>query len=556
MVSASNLHLDPAQPGGAFDLLVVNGRVFTADPIRPAAQAVGVRGNRIVFVGSNAEAAALRSSARRTFDAQGCTVLPGLIDSHFHLQMGALRVEDLSLENVRGLDQLGAAMCSYAAAHPDKPWINGHRIAYDVLGNGRMLTRHDLDAIEPRRPVALMSVDYHTLWANTAALEAAGILHGAAVAPGSEVVMGPDGTATGQLNERDAFGLVQAVIPKPTAQERDRMFRTALAEAAAFGITSVHNMDGDATQAAYFTELAQRGDLTLRVYLTYSVRPGTPFENLAGEAAPLRDRINADLATRGLLRCGSVKFFMDGVIDSFTAFMLEPYALPQHAHCGEALWSAEKFSRFAAEADRLGLQIIVHAIGDAAVRRTLDGYAAARAANGPRDSRHRIEHIELLHRDDLPRFAELGAVTSMQPLHASRPERDYFLFWTECVGPQRWANAFPWRSLADAGAPPVFGSDWPVVTMDPFAGIEAAVNRQPWGPGLPSQALTLAETLLAYTQRAAWAEFQEHAKGQLTPGLLADLVVLDADLFACAGAKLAQVRPVLTVCDGRIVYER
>jgi predicted amidohydrolase YtcJ len=245
---------------------------------------------------------------------------------------------------------------------------------------------------------------------------------------------------------------------------------------------------------------------------------------------------------------------MDGVIDSFTGFMLQPYALRPDS-CGEVLWSAEKFNRYAVEADRLGLQIVVHAIGDAAVRRTLDGFAEARRVNGVRDSRHRIEHIELLDPADLPRLRDLDAVASMQPLHASRPDRNYFMYWTEIVGRERWRHAFPWRDVHGAGAPLTFGSDWPIVTMDPYAGLAAVVTRRPWAQGLPNQALDLQTALDGYTRVPAYVEFQEHAKGQLAQGMLADLVLLDADLFTLTGDEIAQVRPVLTVCDGKVVYE-
>jgi predicted amidohydrolase YtcJ len=395
-----------------------------------------------------------------------------------------------------------------------------------------------------------MSSDYHTLWTNTRALELAGILRGAPTPPGSEIVLGTDGLATGQISERDAFRLVLDAIPAPDAAEQERLLRLALAEAASWGITSVHNMNGDGEQLAHYAAVAARGELNLRVYMAYSVRPHTPFAALAAEAAPLAAEFSA-----GMVRCGSVKYFMDGVIDSFTGFMLEPYALRPDV-CGEALWSAEEFNRFAIESDRLGLQIVVHAIGDAAIRRTLDGFAAARAANGMRDSRHRVEHIELLHPADLRRFRDLGAVASMQPLHATRPERNYFMYWAEVVGRRRWRDAFPARDLHAAGVPLVFGSDWPIVSMDPFRGIEAAANRAPWAEGLPGQAIPLADVLAAYTRTPAWVEFQEEVKGQLRAGMLADLVLLDRDLFALEGEELAEARPVLTVCDGRVVYDR
>ncbi len=237
--------------------------------------------------------------------------------------------------------------------------VNRHLTTFEAFN------RHDLDAIEPHHPVALMSSDYHTLWVNTRALELAGILHGAETAAGSEVLMGADGLACGQLNERDAFRLVLDAMPQPGEAEKERLLRLALAEAAAWGITGVHNMDGDDAQLARYAAVAASGALSLRVYMAYSVRPHTPFDALAEEAAVLARQYNA-----GLVRCASVKYFMDGVIDSFTGYMLEPYALRPEV-CGEALWSAAEFNRFAVESDRLGLQIVVHAIGDAAVRRTL-----------------------------------------------------------------------------------------------------------------------------------------------------------------------------------------
>jgi predicted amidohydrolase YtcJ len=510
---------------------------------------VAVRGNRIVHVGDNAGVRAFRGPATRVIDGGGATLLPGLIDSHFHLQWGSTNYEDALLEGLHGYDELAAALKVHAARYPDKAWLTGHRLAYDVLGTDRMLTRHDLDAIEPHRPVALMSFDYHALWANTRALELAGILHGAPVPHGSEIVMGEDGLAAGPLIERDAFRYVLDAMPPLTEGERDRLLTLALQEAAAWGITGIHNMDGDAAQMARYAARAQEGRLSLRVWITYSVKPQTPFAALAEEAAVLASRYR-----NGMVRTGCIKFFMDGVIDSFTGFMLEPYALRPES-CGEVLWPAETFNRYAVEADRLGLQIVVHAIGDAAIRRTLDGYAAARRVNGPRDSRHRIEHIEVLHPHDLPRLKELGVAASMQPLHASRPDRNYFMYWTEIVGRERWRHAFPWRDVHASGAPVTFGSDWPIVTMDPYRGIEALVTRRPWAEGLPNQALDLTTALAGYTRVPAWVEFQEHVKGRLAAGYLADLVLLDADLFALSGEEIAKVRPVLTVCDGRVVYE-
>lgn len=255
-----------------------------------------------------------------------------------------------------------------------------------------------------------------------------------------------------------------------------------------------------------------------------------------------------------MVRSGCVKFFMDGVIESYTALILDDY-VDQPGSRGGANFSAEHFARTATEADRLGLHIFVHAIGDAAVRRTLDGFEAAQRANGRRDSRHRVEHIELIHPDDLPRFAALGVIASMQPLHAPMTAGGSDV-WPARVGPSRWDRSFAWRSLREAGARLVFGSDWPVVSQSPMRGVHAALNRQAWSPDQLDHRQTLAETLIAYTRDAAYAEFQEHEKGQLRAGMLADMVLLSHDIFSMPPETIDQVQPVMTMCDGRIMYQR
>jgi predicted amidohydrolase YtcJ len=244
---------------------------------------------------------------------------------------------------------------------------------------------------------------------------------------------------------------------------------------------------------------------------------------------------------------------MDGVIESYTGLLVDGYE-GQPGNRGGANYSPEHFTRMAIEADRLGLQIFVHAVGDGAVRQTLDGYETVRTVNGPRDSRHRIEHVELLHPDDLPRFAELGVIASMQPAHVPLTRQDPDP-WPVRVGYGRWAYSFAWQTLRQAGARLAFGSDWPVATQDPMIGLHAALNRQPWATGLPDQRQSLADAVAAYTCEAAYAEFQEQVKGQLKPGLLADLVLLSEDITAAPVETLAQVRPLLTMCNGLIVYQ-
>jgi predicted amidohydrolase YtcJ len=374
-----------------------------------------------------------------------------------------------------------------------------------------------------------------------------GALHGYDCGANSEIVIGADGLALGELREPGAFGPLRALVPKPDAARQRELLRMGLAQAARLGITSVHNMDGDLAKLAIYQAAEQAGDLTLRVYVPYDITPATQPDQIA-EAAAMQAA-----CTGPLVRAGAVKFFMDGVIEGYTGLLLEPYA--DRPEClGDANFTPEQFNRLATEADRLGMQIFVHAIGDLAVRRTLDGYAAARAANGLRDSRHRVEHIELIHPDDLARFAELGVIASMQPYHAPIPP-DYGIVWCERVGRQRWQRSFAWRQIRDAGALLAFGSDWPVVTQNPLIGLQAAITRSAWAADAPAQSIPLAEALVAYTRNAAYAEFQEQHKGMLRAGMLADLVLFDQDLTTLPPTEIQQARVQTTVCDGKMVYE-
>ncbi len=533
------------------DILITHAQCFTADPANPSAEAVAVRGNRIVFVGSAEEAAQVwRGPRTRVIDAQRGMLMPGFIDSHFHLLLGSLELRDAQLAEVKSLDALTSAVREFAGQHPDRLWLVGRGLPYKILPDDQPLTRHHLDAIVPDRPLIVFAYDTHTAWANTEALRRASLLqNGQVIGPNSEIVVGEDGLAGGELREPGAYNPILDLIPEPDDAEKRALLRKGLAQAAAFGVTSVHNMDGDADQLAMYAALEDLGELTLRVYVPHSVKPDMPIEALQ-QAVAMRE-----MNKEGMARGGAVKFFMDGVIESYTALLLDSYE-GRPGYRGGANFSAEHFMRMATEADRLGLQLFVHAIGDAAVRRTLDGFAAAQRANG-RDrtaSRHRVEHIELVHPDDLPRFAELGVIASMQPLHAPTSATGSDV-WPARVGPARWERSFAWRSLREAGARLVFGSDWPVVSQNPLRGVHAALNRRPWSPGGLDHRQTLADTLIAYTRDAAYAEFQEHQKGQLRAGMLADMVLLSDDVFTIPTESLDQVQPVLTMCDGRVVFE-
>ncbi len=546
------------------DLIVVNASVLTMDEAAPRASAVAVGDGRILAVGSDGDIRALAGPGTEVIDAGGATLLPGFVESHLHLFMGGAELAHLQLGGIRGIEAVGAAVREFAAAHPERPLLMAQGADYEIFG--RPATRHDLDAILTDRPFAMTAADHHTVWANTAALTAAGILHGKDCGTGSEVVMGADGLAAGELREPAAYTPVVALSgeqrvtlglrtggepdPAPTPAERaaDRaMMARGLAHLARHGVTSAVNMDGNLYTLELLRVLQDEGGLTARVKVAFHFKP---FMEL--DALDKASRMAADWGG-DWLTSGFVKMFMDGVIDSGTAFMLNDYA-DQPGWRSEPLFAPDRFAEIAVEADRRGLQISVHAIGDGAVHVVVDGYEAARKANGPRDSRHRIEHIELIDPGDVPRLGELGIIGSVQPPHPpgamdfpAEPTRTR-------IGRARWADAYRWRTLAEAGAKLAFASDWPVSDVSVLRGIKAAVTRQPWADGLQDERIGLMSTLAAYTVGGAYAEHTEDRKGMLRNGYLADLVLLNGDIEAVAPEDIDGLDVAMTICGGRVVY--
>jgi predicted amidohydrolase YtcJ len=555
---AENSQSSPASPS----LIFTHAKVFTSNPAQPHAEAVAVTGNRVLAVGNTQDLLALKRPGTRLIDAQGCTLMPSFIDCHVHLYIGSAELDNVFLDAVLTLEDLRTTLHKHIQAHPDVEWVCGSHMKYSILPGNEPLTRYHLDGIMADIPIVLMAYDYHTLWANTKALELGGILHGFDPGPTGVVVMGSDNLASGELREAAAYqpvllhagtwGRVTAELTSshsspPTQQADLHMIKKGLAFLARHGITSLHNMDGNLAQLALYSSLEESGDLTVRLSVPYSVSPTTPASEIE-EASQLQSSYHSDF-----LRFEAVKFFMDGVIESCTAYLLEDYA-DAPLQQGHSYYTPEQFNELGSLCDRLGLQIRVHAIGDASIRQTLDGFGAIRRVNGPRDHRHRIEHIELLHPSDIPRFAQLGVIASMQPLHLAGVtfENDV---WLNRVGESRWDRGFSWRSLRKAGTHLAFGSDWPVVSPNPMLGLDRAINRKSWLPGLAPQSQELAECLVSYTREAAFAEFQEHQKGQLRPGFLADLVLLSANLESIPSEEISSVVPVITICNGHITYE-
>ncbi len=523
-------------------LIIKNAKIFTSDESKPHAEAVAIKENRIIYVGDNQGTEQFRDDKTRIIDGQGHTLTPGFIDTHVHLLWGSIWMGNAQLQEVRTKEDLKNVLLDFAEKTRTDPWVVGRGIKYSIVA-----TRQELDEIIADRPVYIGAFDGHTGWANTKALEMAGILHDdGREMPNGIVVRDENGLATGELREGDAMDAVMGLVPLPDEARRRELLKLAIHVFNKTGITSVHNMNGDMDELMAYAALEDAGEMHMRVYVPYHVKPETTEEQLK-EAAEMA-KVQMDY-----VRGGAAKFFMDGVWESYTAFNLQPYADDPSIEKVEPIYSLEHFVKMASLCDKMGLQIAVHCCGDGAVRQALDGYEQIQKLNGKRDSRHRVEHIEVCQPEDMPRFKELGVIASMQTSHSPfSVEED--LVWTKRTGPKRWTYSFAWRALKNAGAHMSLGSDWTVAPFDPMINIYVALNRKPLGDS-PDQRLTLEECILGYTRDAAYVEFKENEKGQIKEGYLADLVLFSHDLFEVKPEEIMSAKPVLTLFDGQIVYE-
>jgi predicted amidohydrolase YtcJ len=550
------------------DLIITNARIITMDKAKPFAEAIAVAGNRIARVGSTAEVMALQSPKTRVHDNKGNTVIPGIIESHVHLFIGAAELGLLNIRYDESFEAISAAVNLYRSQNPNMPFIHAISATHTQFGNDIPITRHLLDRIVGDVPFAIGCFDHHTVWANTKALEVAGLLHGAQLNTGNEVVMGDDGLATGELREFEAFGpvlnlgasggresvgIVTGRNPEPPATPQQRAqdeetIRKGVAYANSLGITSMHNMDGNWYQLELLHALEQRGALNARVEVPFHFRNTFDLKDVV-EAVAYREKYNSDF-----VHSGRVKLFIDGVMETLTALMLDDYpGFPGNK--GAPLYSAEEMNAVVARADALGLQISTHAIGDGGVRRTLDAYEFAQKQNGKRDSRHRIEHIELIDPTDIPRLAQLGVVASLQPVAGvgvpGTPQEPIL----SRVG-DKLPYAYAWQTLRETEAAIAFSSDWPVSPLDPFIGMQSAMTAIPLSPHCKNQAQSLMDTIHGFTLAGAHMEFMDDRKGMLKEGYLADVAVLDANLENTRPCDISGVKPVMTICDGRVVFER
>jgi len=547
---------------GAFpaDIVIVHARVYTVNADHPWSEGVAIRKEKILAVGNAKEIDAHRGPATKVIDAGGRLVLPGFTDCHNHFLDGSLSLQRIHLDDAKDLQEIQRRVKAFADAHPDQPWVLGRGWQYTAVGPTNLPDRKSLDEIVPDRPVYLESFDGHTWWANTKALQLAGITKKTPNPAGGEFVRdAATGEATGAIKEDAADAVMSNSIPRPSRQEILDAYRAGFKEANRVGLVRVHSPGGvgvalsDLQNVDALEELRRAGDLTVRMYLAYRVMPATITAMQFQEIEEARRKYHDEW-----ISAGAVKFFFDGVVESHTAAMFMPYSDDPKLK-GDLLWDPDTYKKMVAELDKRGIQIFTHAIGDRAVRLALDAYENAAKENGTKDRRHRLEHIETITAQDIPRFGKLGVIASFQPLH-SYPDDDVLLVWSRNVGPERTQRAWAWRSVENSGGVLGFGSDWPIVTLNPWPGVQNALTRQtiegnPPGGFVPKERISLEDAIRGYTLGAALAGHLEKTEGSLEPGKVADLIVIDRDLFRIEPTEIGKTEVLLTMVGGKVVYQ-
>jgi hypothetical protein len=590
-------------------LVLTNGRIFTADARAPFTEAVAIDGERIIATGTSREIAA-RYEGQRTVDLGGKLTTPGFNDAHLHFLGGGLSLLRVELNGARTLEEAKGRIAAKVRELPAGSWILGRGWDHTLWG-GRWPTREDLDAVAPNNPVFVQRVDGHVSWANTLALEKAGVTRETSAPAGGEILKDERGEPTGILKET-AAALIARVVPEPSRAEKMQAIERALAEARRYGLTSIQDNSGYETTKLY-RELLREGKLTVRI---------SEWQNFEDTIAELR-RQRAEFAAfkddPARLRLTALKGYVDGTLGSRTAAMLAPFADDPH-NSGIPRHTPEELTKMIVERDAAGFQIALHAIGDRANRMALDGFNAAMESRGVLVSRHiattqtgagknqrasesqqntneaqqntnaaadvnlkvqergkqtlefcsggrcwrlidsprhRIEHAQVVAPSDFVRFRDLGVIASMQPSHAISDKR-----WAESrLGEYRVQGAYAWHMMRSFEVHVPFGTDWPVEPINPYLGLYAAITRQstegePSGGWWPQERLTIADAIRCYTAESAYASFEENEKGRIAPGMLADIIVHSRDLLTIPPAEILQTETVMTILGGKIVYEK
>jgi hypothetical protein len=536
-----------AQSKAVADLIITHANIWTGDEAHPHAKAVAVFGDRIIAVGSDADVEGLGGPNTRVIDAGGKLLLPGFNDAHVHFVSGGEQLDSVQLNDATSTGEFVRRIAEQAKKTPRGEWIQGGDWDETKWPGSPLPTKEMIDAVTPDNPVFLSRYDGHSSLANSVALKLAGVTAQTPDPPGGSIVRDAQGTPTGDLKDA-ATDLVAKVIPPPSHDQLMRAVKRALEHAASLGVTSVQNMDPDYADIAVYAELVQAGELTTRIY-----------------AAPLITQVD-DQVKIGIrhafggpyLRIGAVKAFADGSLGSRTAYFFEPFQdqPDNHGLLSDEMQPLSLMRDRMMKADAAGLQICTHAIGDQAISMILDLYSEVAKANGTADRRFRIEHAQHMAAKDFDRFAQLNVIASVQPYHAIDDGR-----WAEPrIGHDRASRTYAFRTFLDHGVHLAFGTDWDVAPLNPMLGLYAAVTRatldgkNPSG-WFPEQKLTVEESVQAYTMGSAYAEFQEKEKGSITPGKLADMVILSDDIFSIDPVKIRDVKVVKTIVGGRVVWD-
>jgi len=536
----------------AADLIITNAKVYTVDKQQPRAEAVAVLGERITAVGSASAIDAWRGPGTRVIDAGGRLVSPGFNDAHVHFLDSGLGLASVQLKDAGSSQEFAERIAEYAAKQPKGRWILGGTWDEQRWNPPQLPTRELIDRLTPDNPVAVGRYDGHMYLANSLALKLAHITASTPDPPGGEIGRDAHGNPTGILKDA-AQKLIDAVIPPLSHQQRLETARRALAYARSVGVTSVQEMGNPGEDLSrnleVYKELEEKGELTTRIYVAPMI---TDWQNYA--KAGIRRAFGSNL-----LRTGALKAFADGSLGSTTAYFFQSYSDDPHTRglLTEEMQPLSKMRNRLIGADRAGLQLCVHAIGDEAISLTLDLFQDVIKADGRKDRPFRIEHAQHIAPKDFDRFAQLGVIASVQPYHAIDDGR-----WAEKrIGPERIKTSYAYRSLLDHGVRLALGTDWDVAPLNPLLTIYAAVTRatldgrNPNG-WMPEQKLTVAQAVEAYTMGSAYAEFQEKEKGSITPGKLADMVILSDDIFTIDPKLIRTVQVDTTIMDGKVVWQR
>ena len=522
-------------------LVVRDARIWTGNPDLPWAEALASDGETILAVGSNADIEPYVSDTTEVIAVPGSMLVPGMMDTHVHFVDGGSALASVQLRDAATPEEFTRRIGEFAAQLEPGEWVLDGNWDHEHWG-GELPRRDWIDAVTPDNPVWINRLDGHMALANSRALELAGVDADSPEIDGGEIVRDQSDAPTGVLKD-NAMGLVSSVVPEPGDAQIDRRVAAAMAYVAANGVTSVHDMASWSSLAAY-RRAKERGELITRIY---SVVPLSQWDRL-------RDEVAANGRGDHWLRIGGLKGFVDGSLGSHTAAFFEPFTdAPEDR--GLLVNSFEDLRTWITNADAAGLHVMVHAIGDRAIRGLLDIYLDVAESHGERDRRFRIEHAQHIHPDDVARFSAQEVIASMQPYHAIDDGR-----WADkVIGEERAETTYAFQSLVDSGAHVAFGSDWAVAPATPLEGIYAAVTRQtldganPEG-WVPEQKITVEQALKAYTSEGAYASFEEDVKGMLKPGMLADFVLLDRDITAIPPEEIRDTVVLKTVVGGRVVH--